>query len=348
MVRILIFLSFLLSLTASNAYAWYCNFSSTPQGWYQDNSMVCYGIDVAEALQQHYCGWFKPSDPYCSIYQQPSCTDSVETRSGSCPLPHYSGAINQSRNFTCSTQSWSEWTTTSDNCTPDPPTCFETSEYRNLTCEAGYTGSILESRSSICSDPYSTPIFGTWTVVTNGCVKSITNPTNVESPVSPISPLNPNSPLVQVTTAPLIPPEPVIAQELTALQTTVETPTTSVATVQVKDTTTTSVTEVKISSNSSGAKVEIKTPEVPKGKELVPGFGLVMSLNLINQSYNMQQQQIEEIFKLEQEQEYGRTQEFTLTLLTETTIGDRFDSLNRSRWTSLLRNHPLQRLELND
>jgi hypothetical protein len=165
--------------------------------------------------------------------------------------------------------------------------------------------------------------------------------------------------LAQVTTAPLIPQEPVIAQELTALQTTVETPATSVTTVQStptatsntsqsSGTTTTSVTEVKISSNSSGAKVEIKTPEVPKGKELVPGFGLVMSLNLINQSYNMQQQQIEELIKLEQEQEYGRTQEFTLTLLTETTIGDRFDSLNRSRWTSLLRNHPLQRLELND
>jgi hypothetical protein len=160
------------------------------------------------------------------------------------------------------------------------------------------------------------------------------------------------SPLAQVTTAPLIPPEPVIAQELTALQTTLETPATSVATVQVKDTTTTSVTEVKVpaaaTTTTSSAKVELKAPEVPKGKDLVPGFGLVMSLNLINQSYNMQQQQIEERIRLEQEQEYGRTQEFTLTLLTETTIGDRFDSLNRNRWTSLLRNNPLQRLELND
>jgi len=348
MVRILIFLSFL--LLKSNAYAWYCNFTSTPQGWYQDGSMVCYDIEVGDALQNHYCSWFRPNDPYCAIYQQPACTDNVETRTLACPLPHYSGGINQTRNYTCSTQSWSEWTTTSDNCTPDPPTCFETAEYRTLACEAGYTGSIQESRSSICSDPYSTPIFGTWTVVINGCVKSITNPTNLESPVSPISPLNPTSPLAQVTTAPLIPQEPVIAQELTALQTTVETPATSVATIQVKDTTTTSVTEARIpaSTTTGSAKVEIKTPDVPKGKDLVPGFGLVMSLNLINQSYNMQQQQIEEIIKLEQEQEYGRTQEFTLTLLTETTIGDRFDSLNRSRWTSLLRNHPLQRLELND
>ena len=348
MVRISIFLSFLLSLTASNAYAWYCNFTSTPQGWYQDNSMVCYGIDAAEALQQHYCGWYRPNDPYCSVYQQPACTDSIETRTIACPLPHYSGGINQSRSYTCSTSNWSDWTTASDNCTQDPPTCTQSTEYRTLACEAGYVGSIQESRSSLCPDPYGSPVFGPWIVVIDTCVKSITNPTNVESPVSPISPLNPNSPLAQVTTAPLIPPEPVIAQELTALQTTVETPATSVATVQVKDTTTTLVTEVKIPSITSGTKVEIKTPEVPKGKELVPGFGLVMSLNLINQSYNMQQQQIEELIKLEQEQEYGRTQEFTLTLLTETTIGDRFDSLNRNRWASLLRNHPLQRLELND
>ena len=116
------------------------------------------------------------------------------------------------------------------------------------------------------------------------------------------------SPIAQVTTAPLIPQEPVIVQELTALQTTVETPATSVATVQVKDTTTTSdivKPEIKISS-AGETKVEIKTPEVPKGKELVPGFGLVMSLQLINQGYNVQQQQIEETIRLEQEQEYGR------------------------------------------
>lgn len=203
----------------------------------------------------------------------------------------------------------------------------------------------------LCPDPYGSQVSGPWIVVSNTCVKSITNPTNVESPVSPISPLNPTSQLAQVTTAPLIPPEPVIAQELTALQTTVETPATSVATVQVKDTTTTSDTvkpEPKVSNSAGEVKIDIKSPEVPKGKDLVPGFGLVMSLNLINQSYNMQQQQIEETIRLEQEQEYGRNQEFTLTLLTETTIGDRFDSLNRNRWASLLRNHPLQRLELDD
>jgi hypothetical protein len=170
----------------------------------------------------------------------------------------------------------------------------------------------------------------------------------VESPVSPISPLNPNSPIAQVTTAPLIQTEPVIAPELTALQTTPETVTTSVATVQVKDTTTTQVIDRPKVETKTEAKLDIKAPEVPKGKDLIPGFGLVMSMQLINQAYNMQQAQIEETIKLEQENEYGRIQDITFSLYTETTVGDRFNSINRNRWTSLLRNYPLQRLKLYD
>lgn len=346
MAKIITFL-FLL-LIRSNAYAWYCNFSTTPEGWYQDGSMVCYDIAVGDALEDHYCTWYRPNDPYCSIYHQPTCQDQTETRTIACQLPHYSGGINQSRFYTCQTNSWSDWTTTSDNCIQDPPTCFQATEYRTLTCEAGYVGSIQESRNSICQDPYATPVWGSWVQVSNTCVKSITNPTNVESPVSPISPLNPNSPIAQITTAPLIQTEPVIAPEMTALQTTPETVTTSVATVQVKDTTTTQVIDRPKVETKTEAKLDIKAPEVPKGKDLIPGFGLVMSMQLINQAYNMQQAQIEETIKLEQENEYGRIQDITFSLYTETTVGDRFDSINRSRWTSLLRNYPLQRLKLYD
>jgi len=77
----------------------------------------------------------------------------------------------------------------------------------------------------------------------------------------------------------------------------------------------------------------------------VPGFGIVMSMQLINAGYNMQQQQMQEYISLEQENEYGRTQEFTISLLGETTVADRFNTLNVNRWTNLLRNYPLQRLE---
>jgi hypothetical protein len=144
--------------------------------------------------------------------------------------------------------------------------------------------------------------------------------------------MNPNSLLNQLTTVPLIQTEPVIAQELTALTTT-EAPTTS-----VKNTTT----------SDTDKKDNVKGIDVPKDKELVHGFGLVMSLQLINQAYNMQQAQMQDTIKLEQENEYGRIQDITFSLYTETIIGDRFDSINRSRWTSLLRNYPLQRLKLYD
>jgi hypothetical protein len=108
-------------------------------------------------------------------------------------------------------------------------------------------------------------------------------------------------------------------------------------------TTTTEKLQVSTSIELKPALPEVKI-ETPKGKEIVPGFGLVMSMQLLNAGYNMQQQQVQEYIKLEQENEYGRIQEFTLSLLSETNVGDRFDSLNRNRWANLLRNNPLQRL----
>jgi hypothetical protein len=153
-----------------------------------------------------------------------------------------------------------------------------------------------------------------------------TNVNNPTSPVSPISPLNPNSVLAPAPVPSVIEPPPVITAEAPTVK-------------EVQSTTTTSVTEV--------SKTEIKT-DTPKGKEIVPGFGIVMSMQLLNQGYNMQQQQIQEAISLEQENEYGRTQEFTLSLLSETAVGDRFNTINRNRWASLLRNYPLQRLELYD
>jgi hypothetical protein len=49
---------------------------------------------------------------------------------------------------------WTGWTTTSNNCTPDPPTCIESVETRQLTCSPGFEGLSQEQRTSICSDPY--------------------------------------------------------------------------------------------------------------------------------------------------------------------------------------------------
>jgi hypothetical protein len=336
MVRITLFL--LLLLLRNNAYAWYCNFQPDSQGNIIPGSMSCSGISNDDALQNHYCGWYRPNDPYCSVYQVPVCSPQVEYQTLSCPV-HQSGAINQSRSYECTSQSWTGWTTTSNNCTPDPPTCIESTETRQLTCSAGYEGLSQEQRNSICSDPYGSPIWTAWLEIYNTCKMTTTNINNPASPISPISPINPNSVISQsisnTTMTQAIEPVQELSLGTTSLQ---ESLTTSQS-----STTTTEKLQVSTSIELKPAPPEVKV-ETPKGKEIVPGFGLVMSMQLINASYNMQQQQVQEYINLEQENEYGRIQEFTLSLLSETNVGDRFNSLNRNRWANLLRNNPLQRL----
>lgn len=341
MVRITLFL--LLLLLRNNAYAWYCSFQNTQEGWYLNGSMVCSGISTQEALQQHYCGWYRPNDPYCSVYQVPVCSAQVEYRTLSCPI-HYSGAINESRTYDCNTQSWSAWTSSSNNCTPDPPTCIPSTETRTLTCQAGYEGYLQEQRASICSDPYGSPTWTAWSELLNTCKMTATNINNVASPVSPISPLNPNSVVNQVTTAPIIQPEPVIVQDMTALITT-ETPATSVATVKSETPGTTSVPNLVSTTTTSGT---VKAPEVPKNKEIVPGFGIVLSMQLLNAGYNMQQAQIEESIKLIQEQDYERQQNIFLEFISANDTGDYLIRASANRWRSILRHNPLQRFDLDD
>lgn len=341
MVRITLFL--LLLLLRNNAYAWYCSFANTAEGWYLQGSMQCTGIDPEIALQQHYCGWYRPGDPYCSVYQVPTCSPQVEYQTLSCPV-NYSGAINETRSYECSTQSWTGWTTTSNNCTPNPPTCIESTETRTLTCQAGFEGLLQEQRTSICSDPYGSPIWTAWSTILDTCKMTATNLNNVASPVSPISPLNPNSVVNQVTLAPVIQPEPVIVQDMTALTTT-ETPATSVATVRSESSGGTSVPSPVSTTTTSGT---VKAPEVPSGKTIVPGFGIVMSMQLLNAGYNMQQAQIQENIKLIQDEDYGRQQSIFIEFISADDTGDYLIRASANRWRSILRDNPLQRFDLDD
>ena len=271
---------------------------------------------------------------HCPYDEVPSCTEQTEYRTLSCSI-NQSGAINQSRYYTCSTQAWSDWVTTSDNCTQNPPTCIEFTETRTLGCLNGFEGFVQEQRSSICSDPYGSLTWTVWSEIYNTCKMTATNLNNPTSPVSPISPMNPNSVLNQVTTAPIIPIESVIAQEMNVLTMTgMETPATS-----VKDTTTTSDTDKK--NKPKGA-------DVPKGKEIVPGFGIVMSMQLLNAGYNMQQAQLEESIKLIQEEEYGRQQNILLEFISANDTGDYLISASANRWRSILRDNPLQRFDGDD
>jgi len=131
-----------------------------------------------------------------------------------------------------------------------------------------------------------------------------------------------------VTTTPIPIAEPVTVQNLTATATTPSTTETTVST------TTTSAT--------------VTAPEAPKGKEIVPGFGIVMSMQLLNQGYNMQQQQIEESIKLIQEQDYERQQNILLEFISANDTGDYLIRTSANRWRSILRDNPLQRFDLDD
>ena len=340
MVRITLFL--LLLLLRNNAYAWYCNFQPDSQGNIIPGSMSCSGISNDDALQNHYCGWYRPNDPYCSVYQVPVCSPQVEYQTLSCPV-HQSGAINQSRNYECTSQSWTGWTTTSNNCTPDPPTCIESTETRQLTCSAGYEGSSQEQRNSICSDPYGSPIWTAWLEIYNTCKMTTTNINNPASPISPISPINPNSVISQsisnTTMTQAIDPVQGMSLGTTSLQ---ESLTTSPS-----STTTTEKLQVSTSIELKSAPPEVKV-ETPKGKEIVPGFGIVMSVQLLNAGYNMQQEQMKEYINLIQEENYGREQNILLEFISSNDTGNSLFNTSAIRWRSILRDNPLQRFDRDD
>ena len=332
----------LILLKGNNAYAWYCNYTPTPQGYMLEGSLVCNGIDPTIALRDYWCVSYRPDDPLCSAYQTPACSDSVESQSTACPLPHYSGIVNKSRTYSCSSQSWSAWYEVSNNCTQDPPTCQTSTETRQLACQADYVGSITETRISSCPDPYGQPVWGAWVETTNTCVKSATNVTNVSSPVSPTSPLNPVNQTTVTNTAPVVEQSaPVETSPLpTPVDVKVEQPKQEVK----------SEPKAKEDSPKEPPKQEQKNEskdspklEVPKGKELVHGFGIVLSLEILNKPI-INQIQITDAFKFEQEigKDVGKTQNLQLELIQLGTSQDDFDSLANSSWRSLRRHNFLQ------
>jgi hypothetical protein len=137
---------------------------------------------------------------------------------------------------------------------------------------------------------------------------------------------------------------------MTALTPTTETPATSVATVKSEATGTTSAPSPASTTTTSGTDKK----DAPKGarsterKTIVPGFGIVMSMQLINSGYNMQQAQLEESIKLIQEEEYGRQQNILLEFISANDTGDYLIRASANRWRSILRDNPLQRFDLDD
>jgi len=299
----------------------------------------------AENYWWSQCNWIFTTHQgwYCQAqYQPPACINQTEYQTLSCPV-HQSGAINQNRNYNCTAGTWSAWTTTSNNCTQDPPTCHTTTETRQLACQSGYNGNIMQSRSSVCSDPYGTPIWMDWVETGNTCVMTATNINNPTSPISPISPTNPNSVISQSVSNTMTISDTGTQQPLADQSASLNTTSSTSGSTFQQSTLTPSTTNSGSSDKKDNPKVEI-----PKGKEIVPGFGVVMSMQLISSGYNMQQQQIQEYINLTQEYEDVRQQDFLIDLIATSDIGDNFNRIADYRWRSLLGNNSLQRSGFSD
>ena len=326
----------------SNVYAWYCNFSQTSDGWYLEGSMQCVGIDNQVALEQEYCGWFRPDDPICSAVIEPICVDSIEYQTLSCP-PNYSGGIQQSRTFICKQAGWTDWTTTSDNCTANPPTCIASFDSRTLACPQGFDGQITETRISSCPDPYGTEVWSDWSESQNTCTQSTTDPVSpisVTSPTSPVSPMPiesvtvPTIDVPQTTTEPTI--ESVLQEEVSDTSNKVENSTSNQAD---------SAKEVK-ENKQDGDKKDSKDNVdnvVDNRKEIVHGFGLVLSLEILNKPMEFYQPPLEDAFSITQEFPISAaTRQFQLDLLKGYNIEDYYNSVSDYTWDRLRRGDILQ------
>jgi hypothetical protein len=327
----------------SNVYAWSCYYDNGEDGWYLEGSMVCTDIEVSVAIENHYCEWHRPDDPYCDQYQVTACVDSIEYQTLSCPI-NYSGGIQQSRTYVCQQASWTDWTTTSDNCTPNPPTCISTSDSRIMACPSGYEGQITETRISQCPDPYGEPQWLEWLEESNTCSQSVSDPV---SPISVTSPTNPVSPTpIESAIAPQVgvqspnPAEPtvesVVQEELNELADEVETSTTD------KTDSTKEIKENKQDRDEEQSKDNVDNV-VDNRKEIVHGFGLVLSLEILNKPMEFYQPPLADMFSITQEFPiHESTREFQLDLLKRNDIEDYYYSLSDSAWERIRRSDILQ------
>jgi hypothetical protein len=161
----------------------------------------------------------------------------------------------------------------------------------------------------------------------------------VSSPVSPSSPLNPvnNPPPPPPAAAPQPPPEPPR----------VESPPVKVEQPKQE---TKSEPKAKEDSPKDPPKTEQKSEskespklDVPKGKQLVHGFGIVLSLEILNKPI-IQQIEITDAFKFDTEinNEFGKNQNLQLELIQLGTSEIDFNSIANSSWLGIRRHNFLQ------
>lgn len=349
----------ILTIWSNYGYTWYCYYNQNESGWYDGTSMVCTDISVEVALEQHYCVWHAPNDPYCAIYQ--SCSNTVEYRTLECTDINTIGVVNQSRDYYCESDTFGAWYTTSENCSPAPATCIETSESRGIACDSGYEGSITQIRQFNCATPYSDGVWTDWIETNRNCAMSVTDPVSPLSTTIPQAPsdgssTDPTNPVSASVQPPAIDnvTAPENAQTLTTVlpdlvpskEESTETQPTPKKKEEKKEVNTSNSNETESPQESEPKEKEKepeeKAPKVPTGKSLVPGFGLTMSLDILDSGIQLNEIQLNDVLTLTQEQEYDRQQNILLDLVFQDDVDAGLDSIANIRWRSLLRDNPLQ------
>ncbi len=223
-----------------------------------------------------------------------TCTYQAQVETRSCAV-NYSGAQTWKKETNCPSGSYgqpvqSEWFKIQDTCVQNPPTCQISSQQQTLSCQTGYTGSITQTRSSTCPDPYGSPAWQPWVTTSDTCKKSVNNPTNPVSPVNPSSPVSRPSNMSAPTTPslPAIAPTPMNApnSEMTPMappppKKREETETKSAPNQEksaTKEAAPTSASETKTDSQTTSTTQASPSPP-PKGKTQSV-VGLVLSLEL--------------------------------------------------------------------
>ena len=226
-------------------------------------------------------GWVTSSST--CVANPPTCVPSTDTKTESCGL-NFSGQKNYTKQNTCPDPYGSPvqgaWVLTSNTCTQNPPSCKTTTETQTLQCQTGFTGSIIQTRSSMCPDPYGSPVWQPWVTTSDTCKKSINNPTNPTSPVNPASPTSQNL----TTSAQTIQSSPVTVPTPTPVPNLETTPTPSTET-SAAPTAEGSVTSQSAPTSASETKTDSQTTSTtqvspsPKGK-VRSSVGLALSLEL--------------------------------------------------------------------
>jgi hypothetical protein len=280
MARFLLSLTLLLTLLRSEYVQANCYAGSWSNGQPVYSSLFVDGGTTLAQCQALACQIYPSISPSCPQANPPpqvvTCTYSAQTETRSCPV-NFSGSQTWKQETNCPTGSYgqpvqSSWFKIQDSCVQNPPTCQVSSQQQTLQCQTGYTGSITQTRSSMCPDPYGSPTWQPWVTTSDTCKKSINNPTNPASPISPLSPVN--SVTTSVTTPAVnnapVPNNPATTDGSSA-PTAGSSAQSSTAQTDAKETSTTA------SPTTSTTQVSPSPP--PKGKQQSV-VGLVLSLEL--------------------------------------------------------------------